>query len=227
MGVPGDDWPNSGGQGFSQPQRYEGMNNRGPRRPNNQNGHLPRSSGNYHSGTIPPPPPTQAPYPQPHNQPRRPAWDRNGTGPDTRLPPRPPTFGSRNSDDLNYSANDGHRSEEPDRDRDRGVPPPPRSNPGGSRPPPNIDTYIPNYGSDNRAVGRDRDRDRDRDRRDSYERDDRRAGGDRDRGYHDRDRDRRTRTRSRSPGVRGGGGGGGRDHREREPLSRERDTYRR
>lgn len=224
MGAPGDDWPNSGSQGFNQPQRYEGMNSRGhPRRLNNQNGHLPRSSGNYHSGNIPPPPPAQAHHPQAHNLQRRPAWERNGTGPDTRLPPRPPTYGSRNSDELNYGANDGHRSEETD--RDRGIPPPPRSNPGGSRPPPNIDTYIPNYGADNRAVGRDRDRDR----RDSYDREDRRGGGggrdDRERAYHERDRDRRTRTRSRSPVVRERGGG--RDHREREPLSRERDTYRR
>lgn len=221
--VAGEDWQNGGGQGFNQSQRYEGVNNRShPQRRSNQNGHLPRSQGHYHNSNIPPPPPSSTLQ-------RRPAWERNGSGPDTRLPPRPPTYVPRKApDELNYNSGDGHRGEEVD----RGIPPPPRSNPGGTRPPhsaANVDTYIPNYGADSRGVGRDRDRDRDR--RDSYDRGDRRSRDrdDRDR-YHDRDRDRdrRTRTRSRSPvRERGGGGGGVRDHREREPLSRERDTYRR
>ena len=107
-----------------------------------------------------------------------------------------------------------------DRDRERALP---RSRagvggvPGGPR---DVDTYIPSYGPES---GRREDRPRD-DRRRWDDRDERRHDRDRDRlDYDDRGRNGRTRSRSRSP-VRERE----RDRvRERDPLSRERDVYRR
>lgn len=92
---------------------------------------------------------------------RRPAWQR-----DRGLPPRPPPPEYANGGPVDR---DGYR----DRDRDRR----PRSR--GGRPP-DVDTYIPSYGRDDRPP-----RERRRNSRDER--------------WHDRERDRRTRSRSRSP----------------------------
>jgi serine/threonine-protein kinase BUR1 len=198
-------WAGDGGGGNSGfGDNYSGVNrvhHNGHRHPN-----LPY--GSYRPDGPPPP-----------GQERRPAWQRDGR-PDTRLPPRPPPT----TNPVNWGGSyDGSRSERPeyrDRDRERALP---RSRagvggvPGGPR---DVDTYIPSYGPES---GRREDRPRD-DRRRWDDRDERRHDRDRDRlDYDDRGRNGRTRSRSRSP-VRERE----RDRvRERDPLSRERDVYRR
>jgi serine/threonine-protein kinase BUR1 len=199
----GGDGGGGGNSGFG--DNYGGVN----RAHHNSNRHPNLVYGGYRAEA--PPAPLQE---------RRPAWQRD-TRPDTRLPPRPPPANNA----LNWGGGfDGARSERPDyRDRDRERPLP-RSRGGGggdgnaaSR---NIDTYIPSYGPDS---GRREERPRD-ERRRWDDRDDRRHDRDRDRlDYDDQGRNGRTRSRSRSP-VRD------REReriRERDPLSRERDVYRR
>lgn len=186
---------------------YGGMN----RSHHNSSRHPNQSHGGYRPEGPPPPPPE-----------RRPAWQRD-TRLDTRLPPRPPP--ANNHANWGGGSFDGSRSERPEyreRDRDRPIP---RSRgaggpPGGVAASRDIDTYIPSYGPDS---GRREDRPRE-DRRRWEDRDDRRHDRERDRlEYDDRGRNERTRSRSRSP-VRDRE----RDRlRERDPLGREREVYRR
>ena len=161
---------------------------------------------------------------------RRPAWR-----PDTRLPPRPPVVAGEHHhhhhhphDSGRPDGREGYRSRS--HDMDRGAPPQRNRPPVG----PNVDTYIPSYGSDGgRGTREERpreDRPREDRPRDERPRDDRRRRDDRDRDrldYDERGRTTRTRSRSRSPTR-------DRDRervRDREPLDRDgdkdRDAYRR